>query len=65
MCKNNVITGVDISAVCKFLCEGYADEKHARQPFQKCSRRQIQPGELVYSAICVELLVSKFIISYM
>lgn len=40
MCRNNVITGVDLSASDKFICEGCAYGKHARQQFQKSNRNR-------------------------
>lgn len=52
MCKNNVITGVDLSDCDKFVCEGCAYGKHARQPFKKSSRGPQQPGDVVYSDVC-------------
>lgn len=52
MCKNNVITGVDLSDCEKFVCEGCAYGKHARRPFQKSSRQSPQPGDIVYSDVC-------------
>lgn len=33
MCKNNVITGVELSDGEKIVCEGCAYGKHARQSF--------------------------------
>lgn len=52
MCKNNVISGVDLSDCDKFVCEGCAYGKHARQPFQKSSRGPLHQGDVVYSDVC-------------
>lgn len=52
MCKNNVNTGVDLSDCDKFVCEGCAYGKHARQPFKRSNRGPQQPGDVVYSDVC-------------
>lgn len=52
MCKNNIITGVDLTDCDKFVCEGCAYGKHTRQPFQKSNRGHLQIGDVVYSDVC-------------
>lgn len=52
MCKNNVITGVDLSDIDRFVCEGCAYGKHARLPFRESNRKLEQPGDVVYSDVC-------------